>query len=67
MNNGKWIGGKWVEGDQPLPTVTMPDYSTKITVQGKPATLAECPICGYVPHLPLSNGKKICGFCGDEH
>jgi hypothetical protein len=67
MNNGQWINGKWVEGKAPLPTVTDVDYSTKITINGKPTFLSECVCCGYVPHQWLSNGKRICGFCGTEH
>jgi ribosomal protein S27AE len=53
--------------DSKTPTVTFIDYSTKITVKGKPAKLANCPNCGSAPHAELSNGKKICGFCGLEH
>ena len=67
MNNGQWINGKWVEGEVPLPTVIDVDYSTKITINGKPTFLSECASCGYVPHQWLSNGKRICGLCGLEH
>jgi len=56
-----------VMAQQTEPTVTEPDYSKQITIEGKRATLAECPNCGTTPHLQIANGKKVCGFCGLEH
>lgn len=47
--------------------VEEPDYSKKITVEGKRATLAVCPNCGTSPHFEMANGRKVCGFCGLEH
>lgn len=49
------------------PTVVDVDYSKKITIGGKRTTLENCPLCGYAPHFPLTNGNKVCGFCGTEH
>ena len=47
--------------------VVMHDYAAKITISGKATVLVDCPDCGFAPHFPLMNGRKICGFCGREH
>lgn len=48
-------------------TITYHNYADRITINGKRTVLIDCPKCGFAPHLPLENGKRICGFCGTEH
>ena len=75
MNGAKWVvssnqsaaSGFAVMAQSSEPTVTEPDYSKRITIEGKRTTLAVCPTCGTTPHFQIANGKKVCGFCGLEH